>query len=161
MPRKPRPLRSRRPDVIDGITLAWLCDEIDIDDLVDDGIDRFELFLLDGDEHRLRALWESAREEVLSHFVSAHPGHRPRCWWRFDAPEPRQRIGGSGVASSEKYRAIVPHLERGIPVYHEDVALGDPPSYESSAHYLKRRGLLFPGEAKLLRSKDFAPETVA
>lgn len=36
----------------------------------------------------------------------------------------------------------------------------DPPRYESEAAYLKRHGLLLPGEERRLRPKDFEPESV-
>ena len=37
---------------------------------------------------------------------------------------------------------------------------GDPPCYESEASYLRRLGLLLPGESKRLRKADFDPEVV-
>ncbi len=37
---------------------------------------------------------------------------------------------------------------------------GDPPRYESEASYLRRLGLLLPGESKRLRKADFDPEVV-
>jgi hypothetical protein len=37
----------------------------------------------------------------------------------------------------------------------------DPPRFESQASYLKRHGLLEPGEERRLKAKDFEPETIA
>jgi hypothetical protein len=42
-----------------------------------------------------RELWVLSRGDVLPGWVRAHPGTRPPAWWRFDAPGPRQRVGGS------------------------------------------------------------------
>lgn len=33
-----------------------------------------------------RTLWATHREQVLAGWVARHPGTRPSCWWRFDAP---------------------------------------------------------------------------
>jgi hypothetical protein len=40
------------------------------------------------------------------------------------------------------------------------IDVNDPPRFESQASYLKRHGLLLPGEAKRLKAADFEPELV-
>jgi hypothetical protein len=40
-------------------------------------------------------LWMVHREQLLSEFVTEHPGRRPRVWWEVDAP--RQSSGGRPV----------------------------------------------------------------
>jgi hypothetical protein len=45
-----------------------------------------------------RQLWAAHGAEVLRGWIVENPGTRPSCWWRFDAPEHRQRVGGVGAA---------------------------------------------------------------
>jgi hypothetical protein len=40
-------------------------------------------------DDELRALWEAHRQAILREWIAKHPGTRPTCWWRYDAPEPR------------------------------------------------------------------------
>jgi len=87
-------------------------------------------------------------------------------------PEPRQRLGGIGTPEYEVL-AVSPRWPYGIPLgwvtafqakyYGPDfkgvpIDPNDPPTYESQAAYLKRYGLLLPGET--LSDDDFEPETV-
>jgi hypothetical protein len=76
-------------------------------------------------------LWKEYGDEVIRWWIKGQPGTRPRCWWRFTAPEPRREV---------------------------PVGPDAPPTVESEAAYLKRLGLLLPGEEKRLATDDFAPE---
>jgi hypothetical protein len=124
--------------------------------------------------HR-RELWEAWREEALAWTAQHRPGTRPEPWWEFSAPkwddpfvgtyyhgtlpEPRKRLGGSGVPDWEA-RGVVPRLPLGVPHHHLGVDPIDPPVYESQAAYLKRHNLLLPGEEKRIPKPGFKPETI-
>jgi hypothetical protein len=62
----------------------------------------------------LRGLWRDFAAEVLSPWISAHPGRRPWAWWRVAAPEPRRRLGGVGDPAHE-HLALEPVCDFGIP----------------------------------------------
>ena len=112
-------------------------------------------------------LWEEYRAAILAEWIEAHPGTRPSLWWKYDAPrvttttagryagtltgarmiEPRQLLSGSGSPRHE-VTANAPSYRYGIPHWFGD--LDDPPLFESQHAYLKRHGLLEPGERKPL-----------
>ena len=126
-------------------------------------------------DQEIRSGWDQMRDEILADWAKKRPGTRPRAWWRFDAKEMRQRLGGTGQAAFE----VLAHVEAyhlGIPtswveprhadLYGPDFAgvpidPEDPPLYESQGTYLKRLGLLLPGERKRLSPDDFEPEFIA
>lgn len=100
------------------------------------------------------------------------------CESAIDLKEPRQRLGGTGNADFEALN-VVPFWHCGIPTRFldaEEVRVfrahinpkffgvpldpNDPPRYEAQASYLKRHGLLLPGEERRLRPADFEAETV-
>ena len=56
---------------------------------------------------------------------------------------------------------LVPHFPFGIPEDFRDLNPANPPCYESQAAYLRRHGLLEPGEARRLKAKDYEPEVVS
>ena len=58
-------------------------------------------------------MWQAVGKSIVAEWAGNAPGTRPRCWWKFDAPEPR----GAG---------------------------------ETQAEYLRRHGLLLPGEEEQL-----------
>lgn len=104
------------------------------------------------------------------------PGTRPWAWWRYSAPT----HGVSGVDDDGNlipapWRDKPPGPERGnirrgfphVPDV-EGSALSDAlrytdplPLFESEAAYLKRHGLLLPGELELLTTADFEPRPFA
>src|SRR4051812_33130595 len=47
-----------------------------------------------GDEDAIRAAWEALKATILPEWIRTRPGTRPWAWWRFDAPERRERIDG-------------------------------------------------------------------
>jgi len=94
------------------------------------------------------------------------------CDFAADLREPRQRISGTGTPQFECLN-VVPSFKRGIPdvwvtdtdneVYGSDFAgvpvdRLDPPVFESEAAYLKRNGLLLPGEERRLSAAAYEPE---
>ena len=100
----------------------------------------------------------------------AHPGSRPRLWWWYLRPEPRQRLGGIGTrapraaptcatrmttASLRLGGAKGDHMTRGVPHL-----CGRSTDFESEASYLKRLGLLLPGERKRIPRVDFQPVVI-
>lgn len=123
-----------------------------------------------------RALWREHGEAVLSEWVVETPGTRPSTWWRVDAPDPRQRVGGIGTPLHE-CTAYVMELVCGVPLRWLTPALAkrgflrpiveypaidpaNPPVFESQATYLDRYNLLLPGERRRLRDADFRPEPI-
>lgn len=62
----------------------------------------------------LPAAWREHSPELLAVWIRAHPGTRPWAWWRFAAPEPRQRLGGVGTPAAEVL-AYAPEFHVGIP----------------------------------------------
>ena len=111
----------------------------------------------------------------MKDWIAKRPGTRPTMWWRFDAPrwepsekwapfsslvsrlpDPRLRLGGTGTPAFETI-AVAPSWPLGIPDYWcDDFDQADPPVYESQAAYLKRHGLVLPGE--VVTAKDREPE---
>lgn len=111
-----------------------------------------------------RELWAQYREQVLADWIETKGGTRPSCWWLFDAPrlaniperhahcyytpemiEPRRLLSGAGRPAWEVL-SIVPRYRYGVPtswVGWEDDA---PPVFEDQFDYLRRHGLLAPGE---------------
>jgi hypothetical protein len=111
----------------------------------------------------LETIWQANRNDIVTAWINEAPGTRPHAWWTYDAPEPRRRLRGTGSPISSA-------TSLGVPKYWSDEAIygpgvipvdpGDPPRFESEATYLKRHGLLFPGEAKHLTKADFDTEIV-
>jgi hypothetical protein len=33
-------------------------------------------------------MWQAVGQDIVADWVKDEPGTRPRCWWRFDSPEP-------------------------------------------------------------------------
>ncbi len=124
----------------------------------------------DESDKRLKKLWNKMKPKILSDYIRRNSGKRPWAWWRFDAKEVRQRIGGQGDVKWEKL-AYMPRYSFGLPLRKDfvDVELcllfsdvkmiplnpEDPPLYESEAAYLDRHGLLTEAEKKKLSEKDF------
>src|SRR5262249_52348395 len=45
------------------------------------------------DSEGMREAWEEYGEALTALFIEYLPGHRPKAWYMFDAPEPRIDIG--------------------------------------------------------------------
>lgn len=130
-------------------------------------------------------LWGQFGQEIVKSWARERPGRRPRCWWAYSAPRPgmRARVGGVGMLHAEHLgwdgtkRMYAPIVELGLPCgwiladevrwlleHHrprsEAVAIdpADLPLFEAQASFLKRLGLLLPGEARRLKPADFEHE---
>jgi hypothetical protein len=57
---------------------------------------------------RLSDIWEEHRDAILADWLSSRPGSRPKCWWKFDAPEHARKRFESG----ENQRKILRDLTR-------------------------------------------------
>jgi len=146
------------------------------DGLLDPGeeVDKLEALLLRRDDEPCRRLWEENRDEVLAGWIAGRPGSRPTCWWLFDSPrqpagrypgfwfdghlpEPRQQVGGAGQAPWDAGLAYYPEFVCGLPAFWETYDQDNPPLFETQASYLKRHGMLTPGERRKLTPADFEP----
>jgi len=121
MPRRPRRLKKLRVPISEHLKKYLLTGEHTNED--------FEVFLLLKDWVKLKAIWNSHREELMPEFIEENPGKRPWAWWRFDAPrcevkmeawfdgtfpETRKRVGGTGTPDYQ-FSEYVLHFEKGIP----------------------------------------------
>jgi hypothetical protein len=182
---KPRPRRGRDEIEIDDVSWRYLCDATTPEDEADHG---WLLFGLEFNElelaivqpptgKRTSDLWAQYGAEIITWWCKENPGTRPRTWWKFQAPEPRRRVGGIGTTKRE----VLGHPEyikaNGLPcpegfVLPEDLAwwpwceraaatavdYDNPPKYEAQAAYLSRLEMLQPGEANRLTARDFEPQ---
>jgi hypothetical protein len=106
----------------------------------------------------LAAFWHEFAVEIVAEHVAARPGTRPVRWFQFDAPEHRRRLGGIGKSCEQ---AGLCRYVLGIPEsWGSPVDKDNPPAFESQAAYLRRLGLLMPGEAERLGPADFEPEII-
>ncbi len=110
-------------------------------------------------EPRFRKLWPELGAEVVAYCAENSPGERPWAWWRIVAPETRIRLGGRGVLLRDlgALWAVKPDW-CGYPTKWSarDFGTGKAvPCFESSAAYLRRLGLLLPGEARRIKRVDF------
>lgn len=110
-----------------------------------------------------REFWDTHKQTVLAEHIKQKPGSRPFRWWQFDAPEPRQRLGGVGGVPIWERLAVKPYYEMGVPAswimpadlqihklsVQDAVDLRDPPVFESEAVYIRRLGLLAKEEQHL------------
>jgi hypothetical protein len=177
MPVKRRVAKFRRMDVT-PTQWAWLTDDFEAER---EGWEDFALELYagrpdiletPGDKPTLAALWHRHGEQVLSDWAAERPGTRPTTWWRVAAPrwngsvrapEPRMKVGGSGLPTHEAHPEChfdADDFPSGIPRRWETrPTLERLPVFESEASYLKRHGLLQPGEMERLTKADFIPVT--
>jgi hypothetical protein len=97
-------------------------------------------------DDEIAARWRDHGDRALNAWIAEHPGTRPEKWWRHCAPEPRRRLGGSGVLWSQKNGGFsTDRYDRGAPALY-DVDENDLPRFESEFEYLERLGLLMEGE---------------
>ena len=86
MPVKRRKAKQRRVEV--PVDVVALLSALEPENAV-------EFFMTDPN---LRVAWGRVRDEILTGWIEGHPGTRPLHWWRYDAPEPRRRLGVAGEA---------------------------------------------------------------
>lgn len=140
-------------------------------------------------EDELAALWAAHSGRIVAEHVTDYPGTRPARWWRYEAPEPRRRLGGTGTPAFEVL-AYKPRYSFGLPVdwvtpfqvrYYSGTAVNirgepiggelrqfagvaidpnNPPRFESEAAFLKRFGLFLPGEERRLKKADYEPVSI-
>jgi hypothetical protein len=131
---KPRPRRERTSE-IDEVSWRYLNDATTDKDREEHGwlIDTLDFNLTGKDAvvvppptgKSTEQLWKEYGAEVIRWWIKDQPGTRPRCWWRFSAPD----------------------ACRAKPTSPNDI-----PTFKSQAAYLKRLGLLLPGEEKRLQA---------
>jgi hypothetical protein len=193
---KPRP-RRERVEEIDGVSWRYLNDATTDQDRAEEGwlLDTLEFNLLPAADaiesnrgipvvdpptgKSTEQLWADYGRDIVKWWINDQPGTRPRCWWRFSAPEPRRRLGGTGVTREEVWGRpdYMPDFQlpasdswltregkRWHPFADDPLAVPvdpkDPPTFESQAAYLKRLGLLLPGEENRLAPDAFTPERI-
>lgn len=171
MPVRRRRLRARRDAGMSDAERAALFDE----ELPEGHPESLAWFLLrHPDGKALAEVWTRHGDAATRAWARRYPGTRPSAWWRYAAPEPRQRLGGVGDAAC-MHLANAPRLDYGLPSAWITAATrrtwsdipraaaidpADPPRFEAEATYLRRLGLLLPGEAARLRAEDYGPTII-
>ncbi|WMT78857.1 hypothetical protein [Bradyrhizobium sp. Ash2021] len=185
---KARPRRERSEPEIDEMSWRYLCDASTPEDkerwlyhTLD--FDELELAIEEPPTgKRTSELWAEFGDKVVAWWAKERPGTRPRCWWKYSAKEPRRRLGGVGITRRaalgwDEYVAdhglpdpkgwltlenlnLHPHWQPTAVPDPAPIDPIDPPKFESQAAYLKRLGLLLPGEAARLGVADYKPETI-
>lgn len=51
----------------------------------------------------LDEVWIIHKAEVLAEWLRENPGARPRCWWTWDAPEPRREVSPGLLEAQAAY----------------------------------------------------------
>jgi hypothetical protein len=114
-------------------------------------------------------MWRELGAQIVQEHVKEWPGSRPKCWWKHNAPEPRRRVGGVGEPGRKDLSYGRPYSWSWPTVWPAGaVIIGgpleadpkNPPKFESEATYLRRLGLLLPGEAERLTPADFEAEAI-
>jgi hypothetical protein len=106
-------------------------------------------------EAELEQCWERYGDEIVAEWVEQQPGSRPWGWWRFEAPEVRQRVDGVHPFDDPSYQQEADRYRRkgwidlmattfGVPKYQPgDWWAGfSRAEYEDEWSYLDRHGLL-------------------
>jgi hypothetical protein len=147
MPRAYR-VRATRPPLADAGRRWLLHGEEPPDDATGHEV-YFELRFLG------RRLWDEHRDELLAGWIAERPGTRPYAWFEYDLPHgaERRKVAGSGEQSAvwfqhEAFYALA------------DCDPADPPQIESMAVFLRRLGLLVPGEERRIPKRAWKPETL-
>jgi hypothetical protein len=52
-------------------------------------------------------MWRAVGEGIVQDWIKDAPGTRPRCWWKFDAPEPRA-AGETQVEYLRRHSLLLP-----------------------------------------------------
>jgi len=102
-----------------------------------------------------RRIWDEYREELLQEYTSHFPGYRPPAFWRWDAAEPRLRLGGVGEVDPG-----AGDLHMGLPVYWLTISAEEPPLFESQPVYLRRHDLFLEGEEARVDPDAWEPDII-
>lgn len=134
-----------------------------------------DIYFFKIDDEKVKAAWESVGADLTAECIKRSPGSRPWAWWRFDAPEPRRRVGGRGTLRNEVFAGWKIALVFGVPrhitnwINGADVRVGadaipldpkNPPTFESQATFLRRLGLLVSGEERRITAAAWEPEAI-
>jgi hypothetical protein len=76
-------------------------------------------------------------------------GCRPWAWWEFDAPEPRRLLSGDPAGAMPERG-----LWFGVPGFYRSIEAHNTLVYENQADYLRRLGLLLPGELEKIDERE-------
>jgi hypothetical protein len=130
-----------------------------------------EIYFFKTDPEKLASAWSEVGVDLVAEHVKKFPGSRPWGWWKFDAPETRQRLGGRGTLRdpdrpvldfgmpSRGYNWIIPADVR-VGIKAIPVDFSNPPVFESQATFLRRNGLLVSGEERRIPTAAWEPEAV-
>lgn len=144
------PVKRRRAKIRHQMPAEFWC--LLNDAALPEGANRFRALRF---QHSAKDLWASHGAEVMERWILRAPGTRPSLWWQFDAPpDARLRVGGTGALGLEYELTAL----RRFPAHWISVDPSEPPCFESEASFLRRLGLLRPGEARRLRASSFEPE---
>ena len=112
------------------------------------------------DESKIKAAWDANKPDILREWIAAHPGTRPVCWWRFDAP--KEYAVGPGIHLGFGYamrrqtagppldfeaRHMIPNVVCGLPELDDYSRF----TFETEGEFLSRHSLLSDEERKLLK----------
>ena len=158
--RRPAPLRTARAILMDDLDLAE---------------DPFELFIQGREmvaEPDLREAWATHGQKWLAEHVEKWPGNRPSGWWTYSAAEPRRAEMSEDLRAERGEWARWDEGEAGWRAQagrafgygrigkddqlHECYDTMDLPTYETQLDYLRRLGLMLPGEAERFDALDEA-----
>lgn len=106
---------------------------------------------------RIARYWKVHGAGIVAEYADQRPGERPAAWWRWTAPEPRKRLGGTGTPAHERL-AYAASYSFGICDRFIDCDPDDLPRFESTASYLKRHNLFLVGEEKRLPADAYDEE---
>jgi hypothetical protein len=183
---KARPRRVRNDADIDELSWRFLCDATTPEDETADESKWLMLTLRFNETtvaepptgKQTSQLWEEFGPSIVAWWVEENPGTRPKCWWKFTAPQPRRRLGGTGATKRDAVECEPFIDDYGLPPAdgwllagdlrwlpykecgHPAVDPRDPPTFESQAAYLTRLKLFEPGEENRLKPADFVPEAI-
>ena len=106
----------------------------------------------DDDMEALKVAWEQLRDRFMEVWKVEFAGTRPHAWWKFDAPERRQRIDGNPHPFDQLEREDT-GLYYGKPnmLICKDDFMAE---YEGQLEYLLRLGLIEPEEVKKFQEKE-------
>lgn len=96
----------------------------------------------------MQQAWNDLRDDLLPEWIAEKPGTRPWAWWRFDAPEGRQRVDGKSNQCSGNSDRLSKHyrLRWGQAAFPTSYNA----RYETETAYLDRLDLLTKEEREAL-----------